>query len=382
MDDTTIKKTAPLIFSQLNKMSPQWAIQGIYSLETLNQAHPGVAPFLLSICGEAVPSRITRMNRQSSGAAVYLLEYHDECRKVLKVLPTNNPYDKNRQLEMACTLVASDNFVSPKGVRLDKYFILLPYIGRGECHPATNQPILNSKKSFKNVVKRLSLLHGALIMPNHMASNSLEKVCQGKMEAFIQKNDFLNKIFKQIERAYQNSSLGSSNTRSVFIHANLTPQNIVEDFSEAYLIDWGHQPGKGNTYFDLGAIFAMYALDDQTKIKLIRENYPSTVFNKLPEEDDVLLKELSLFSAIYWFKIAVETIMKFDMKFEQYDKLNKFYDNAFYVDSVFSKEVDVMTPEGEQILAKTAFYETQKRIAQVGELEQVPSESNHVKINI
>ncbi len=358
------RKTFPLIFSHPRTPFIVSAQEGTHNLKTLDAKHPGSADFLHQAYTDS-PFRIRQINLGSlSGAAVYLLEYDQGFRFVLKVLPTAHQHGENPQLEKACTSIASNAFVSPKLIRADKNFILLPYIGRGDHHPATNQPLLDTEQSFINVLKKLSLLHGSMLIPKQIAGNNITRLTQRATQDFILKHDFLEKYFKQINTHYEDSSAASlRTTHSVFIHANLTPQNIVENHLEAYLIDWGHQPGNGNPYFDLGAVFGMYALDDNTKIKLIRENYPSTVFNKLPEEDSILLKELCLFSALYWFKIALEIIMNSDKSPEQFLELNQAVKLQF----------------GQFELGKTALYETQKRMEQVVELEKSLSHTDRVR---
>lgn len=341
---------------------------GIFSpiaidLDMLQRLHPGVKAFLSSSVLTNCVINIHAIKASQMQANVYMVENISGVKLILKVLPTNDKDRDDTFTEMALTRVTSDLFVSPQCVQLRDNFILLPYIGGETSHFLDAAPFLSSEQSFARVLKRLGLLHGANIIPQKAAVTHFNTLNLLKSKGLNTKHTTLDvdALLERIKSAYSVSDAASSATNPVFIHANLTPLNIVENAHESYLIDWKHA-GKGNPYFDLGAVFAMYALSDDVKLHLIRKYYPNTITNKLPEEDTVLLKELNLFSAIYWFNIALSIMNTTVLDPRQSLFLIGCQRDHYFIEPIVNQKMSLLTPLGQKELVKTALCESQVRM--------------------
>lgn len=361
------KTSQPLTFSY-SAQATGASTKHTIDLDSLEVRHPGVKKFLS--LSELTNSSIFIYPIKVSDlvANVYMVENKSGIKLVLKVLPRNFNHTDDSLTEVALTRVSSDIFVSPKYVQLRDNFILLPYIGTGKTHLFDAIPCLTSEKSFANVLKRLGMLHGTNIIPQKIAVTNFNKLDLLKSKELEKKQVTvdLNSLLEQINKAYS-SSMAVATATPVFIHANMTPLNIVENIYESCLIDWGHA-GQGNPYFDLGAVFAMYALEDKLKIKLIRNHYPNTIFNTLPEEDNVLLKELNLFSAIYWFNIALSVINTTVLDARQSIFLKGCHSNTHYIEPIINQQINLLTPLGQGKLIKSALCEAQMRLSMIEQL--------------
>ncbi len=359
--DTQQQDTRPLTFSFANRLPSIPSVLTV-SLDALEIRHPGVKAFLSSSVLTDCPLFIQQIKVNASASNVYVIENMSNIKLVLKVLPKKTSYPDDLLTEKAFTQVSADIFVSPKYIKLDKNFILLPYIGRGNAYLVDSFPTLILEDSFIAVLKRLALLHGASILPQKVAQTTLDRLRLPAARELIEKHQALMSAFQSIERAFSTLDIATS-AKPVFIHADIIPSNIVENSKESYLIGWGRYPGQGNPYFDLGAVFAMYALDDEVKLQLIRAHYPNTVSNQLPENDKELLKVLNLFSAIYWFNMAISLVH--ETKLDPhciFASQGSNHSNTDFVRKIISQEINLLLPSSQIALANTAFYETQKRI--------------------
>lgn len=344
--DAQAQEYQPLTFSYPSRATSACLMS--IGLDTLELRHPAVKEFLSSNVFTNGSIAIQQIKFSDSAACIYMLENASNIKLILKILPRNS----DPLTEIALTRVSSDIFVSPKLIGFYHNFILLPYIGRG--HPLGAFPFLFSQQSFARILTRLGLLHGASIIPQKIAQTNLDRLRLPASRELTEKHLALKNCFQSIEEAF--SALGvTASAKPVFIHADITSSNIVESVTESYLIDWGHA-GQGNPYFDLGAVFAMYALEDGLKLRLIREYYPNTVSNKLPEDDKELLKVLNLFSAIYWLKIVIFTSQSSN------------HSNIDFVQKVESQKINVLLPLSQIELASSALCEAEKRIEMVGKL--------------
>jgi hypothetical protein len=350
--------SSPIIFSASHSSSPYRAL---YSLATLERNHPGVLGVLKSRFLAPDRLKISQILGGGSAASVYLLETPEGFKTVLKVIPTDSNHSDEPMWETAATMISSDLGVSPKVECINRNFILMPYIGRAEKPFEGSWPLLDTEQSFKQILVKLSLLHRSSIIPCHKAKTNLDRLMCPATLAFIQMHPVLDHYFRKINSGYQ-AALSLTDKVTTFIHADITPLNIVENLTETYLIDWGVHPGEGNPYFDLGAVFAMYALEDDLKLALIREHYTGTITHKPPQDNQRLLKELNLFAGIYWLKLAVGAMLKAGISPEQVGNLSAIHDNANLVKKVSEKQVDLMIPAGQVELAKTAYWEAQKRV--------------------
>lgn len=359
--DVQTQDTQLLTFS-FSSLTTNMGSKLTIGLDTLEQRHSGVKAFLSECVLTNCPIAIRQIKVSDKTACVYIIENTSGIKLVLKALPRNMNDVDDPLTEISFTRVSSDILVSPEIIKLHPHFILLSYIGRDHTVFMGSAPILFLDCSFVAVLKRLNLLHGASIIPKKKAFTDLDRLALPASQKLIEKHLVLNRCFKSIQEVFAVLDVASS-AHPVFIHANITPSNIVENPQESYLIDWGRYPGQGNPYFDLGAVFAMYGLEDELKLQLIRKHYPDTLSNKLPKDDRDLLKVLNLFSAIYWFKMVVSIIDEAKLDPNQIlTSHNTDYSNHDFVKKVANYEINMIMPSGQIELVKTALYEAQKRI--------------------
>lgn len=359
--DMQQRKTRPLTFSysgQTTHVSPL-----PLDLDKLEIQHKGVKDFLSSCEQTNHIAAIYPIKISDSAASIYMIENNESVKLVLKILPKffNDSYDLST--ELALTKVSSDIFVSPRYIQLKDNFILLPYIGINNASLFNASSILRSPQSFIRVLNRLGLLHNANIIPQKLAFNGLEKLNLLALRGFDKELFSLNlsRLLEKINVAHSISALEPFSKNSVFVHANINPLNIVEDSQYSYLIDWAHA-GQGNPYFDLGAVFSMYALDDALKLQLIRAHYPNTMLNKLPEEDNLLLKELYLYSAIYWLNLALTVMNTNVLDRRQSLLLIGSQCNHHIIEPAVNQQMNLLTLSAKKELTKNAIYEAQTRI--------------------